>query len=118
MSDDTRAVPTLYEWMGGMPAIERLMEVFYRRVPDDPLLRPVFADMSADHVKHVSRFVAEVLGGPKTYSADLGGHPAMVRKHAGRALTEEMRQRWMQLLLRCADECGVPSDPEFRSALV
>ncbi len=42
----------------------------------------------------------------------------MVRQHIGRAITEEKRQRWMQLLLSTADEVGVPSDPEFRSAFV
>src|SRR4051794_4498054 len=104
--------------MGGMPAIERLMTVFYRRVPQHALLAPLFAHMSSEHVEHVARFVAEVLGGPKTYSAELGGHPAMIRKHVARGLTEDQRRRWMQLLLECADECGVPDDPEFRSALV
>jgi hemoglobin len=118
MNDETKTVPTLFQWMGGMPAIERLMTVFYGRVPQDALLAPVFAHMSSEHVDHVARFVAEVLGGPKTYSAELGGHPAMIRKHVARGLTEEQRRHWMQLLLACADECGVPDDPEFRSALV
>lgn len=119
MSDEkTKPVPTLFEWMGGMAALERLMTVFYQRVPADPLLAPLFALMPPAHVEHVARFVAEVLGGPPTYSRELGGHPAMIRKHVGRALTEEQRKRWMQLLLDCADECGVPADPEFRSALV
>jgi hemoglobin len=118
MSDETSPVPTLYDWMGGMPAIERLMDVFYRRVPNDPLLGPVFAHMAPEHVAHVSRFVAEVFGGPKEYSGQLGGHSAMIHKHVGRALTEAHRQRWMSLLLQCADECGIPDDPEFRSAFV
>jgi hemoglobin len=118
MGDDAKPAPTLFEWMGGLPAIGSLMTLFYRRVSEDVLLAPLFAHMPPDHVDHVARFVAEVLGGPKTYSADLGGHPAMIRKHLGRALTEEQRQQWMRLLLRCADECGVPDDPEFRSALV
>jgi hemoglobin len=42
----------------------------------------------------------------------------MIGEHVGRALTEEQRQRWVQLLLRCADDCGMPNDPEFRSAFV
>jgi len=113
-----KQVPTLFEWMGGMPTIEKLMDVFYRRVSEDPLLAPLFAHMGPDHVEHVAQFVAEVFGGPKTYSTRVGGHPAMLRHHLGRKLTGEQRQRWMQQLLRCADECGVPSDPEFRSALV
>ena len=110
--------PTLLEWMGGAPALARLMETFYQRVPQDPLLGPVFAQMSPDHVAHVVAFVAEVLGGPKTYSAELGGHPHMIRRHAGRALTDAQRKRWMTLLLETADDTGVASDPEFRSAFV
>jgi len=113
-----KRVPTLYEWMGGMPVIERLFEVFYNRVPNDPLLAPVFANMPSDHVKHVSAFVAEVFGGPKIYGERYGGHPHMLQRHVGRALTEQQRAQWMQLLLECADEIGVPSDPEFRSAMV
>ena len=110
--------PTLYEWIGGMPAVERLFEVFYRRVPSDPMLAPVFAQITPEHSKHVAAFVAEVLGGPKAYSGGLGGHAGMVHHHVGRALTEQQRQRWMQQLLECADEIGAPTDPEFRSALV
>ena len=104
--------------MGGLAAFERLFDTFYKRVPQDPLLAPVFANMSADHVKHVAAFVAEVFGGSKTYSEQYGGHAQMIRRHMGRMLTEKQRARWMQLLLECADEVGVPSDPEFRSALV
>src|SRR5262249_42386849 len=117
MSDE-KPVPTLYEWMGGKEALERLFEVFYSKVPNDPLLAPVFATMSPHHVANVAAFVGEVFGGPKAYSEEHGGHPNMVRRHVGRALTEEQRARWMQLLLQCADEIGLPSDPEFRSALV
>jgi len=29
---DTKRVPTLFDWTGGMPAIERLFEVFYSKV--------------------------------------------------------------------------------------
>ncbi len=112
------APPTLLAWMGGMPALERLLEVFYAKVPSDPILAPVFSAMSKEHVAHVAAFVGEVMGGPTTYSERLGGHPNMIRRHAGRALTEPQRARWMQLLLACADEIGAPSDPEFRSAFV
>jgi len=112
------SVPTLYEWMGGMPAIERLFDVFYSKLPSDPILTPLFEKLPPDHARHVSAFVAEVLGGPKTYSERLGGHPHMITRHLGRKLTEAQRARWMQVLLQCADEVGIPGDPEFRSALV
>jgi hemoglobin len=114
----SKPIPTLFEWIGGTPALERLLATFYDRVPADPLLAPVFANMSPDHVNHVAAFVAEVFGGPKRYSAELGGHHGMIRRHVGRGLTDGQRKRWIQLLLECADELGVPDDPEFRSAFV
>jgi hemoglobin len=42
----------------------------------------------------------------------------MVATHIGKMLTEEERQRWVQLLLQTADEIGVKSDHEFRSSFV
>lgn len=110
--------PTLFEWLGGMPVLERLTAVFYSRVPDDPILGPVFARMSADHPKHVAEFLGEVFGGPATYTRERGGHPSMIRHHLSRSLTQEQRRSWIDLLLTCADEIGLPDDPEFRSALV
>ena len=42
----------------------------------------------------------------------------MVSQHLGKALTEEQRARWVALMCRCADEAGLPADPEFRAAFV
>jgi hemoglobin len=114
----TAPVPTLYEWIGGMPALARLTERFYERVRGDALLAPVFAHMDADHPKHVAAFIAEVLGGPADYSTSRGGHPHMVQRHVNRHLTQAQRRAWVALLLDTADELKLPDDPEFRSALV
>jgi len=113
-----KPVPTLFEWAGGMPAFERLTEVFYARVKEDSVLGPVFAQMAPDHPKRVAHFIAEVLGGPTQYTAERGGHPTMISHHANRVLTEFQRARWVRMLCESADEVGFPSDPEFRSAFV
>jgi hemoglobin len=110
--------PSLYAWAGGKDALERLTTVFYTKVFKDPLLQPVFANMGADHPKHVAAFIAEVFGGPAEYSSSHGGHAGMIAKHLGKHLTQEQRKRWMDLLLPSADEVGLPQDPEFRSAFV
>lgn len=112
------AVPTLYEWIGGSERLEQLTAEFYRRIPDDNLLGPVFAGMDAGHPHHVALFLGEVLGGPPLYSERHGGHPEMVRHHLGRHLTEPMRRRWIGLLLDTYTDLGLPADPEFASALV
>ena len=110
--------PTLYEWIGGLPVLDRLTARFYERVKDDAVLAPIFAAMPADHPHHVALFLAEVLGGPTTYSEQYGGHAHMVARHLSRHLTQDQRRGWMALLLDTADQLGVPDDPEFRSALV
>lgn len=112
-------IPTLYEWAGDMRTFETLFRNFYDKVLKDNLLGGVFQNMSAEHVQHVTHFVAEVFGGEKLYSTtDGGSHSTMVGHHIGKMLTEEKRQRWVHLLLETADEVGLKSDPEFRSAFV
>ena len=112
-------IPTLYEWAGDMQTFENLFTKFYEKVLKDDLLKEVFKNMSTDHIKHVAHFVAEVFGGEKLYSTeDRGSHARMIGRHIGKMLTEQQRQRWMQLLLQTADETGLKDDPEFRSAFV
>jgi hemoglobin len=112
-------IPTLYEWAGDMQTFETLFRTFYAKVLKDELLGEVFKNMSEDHISHVAHFVAEVFGGEKLYTqGDHGSHARMIGKHIGKMLTEEKRRRWVDLLLQAADEVGLKSDPEFRSAFV
>ena len=116
---EIKNIPTLYEWAGEIKTFETLFTVFYDKVLKDDLLGEVFKNMSAEHIEHVSHFVAEVFGGPKFYTTeDNGSHAIMIGRHIGKMLTEEKRQRWVRLLLETADEIGLKSDPEFRSAFV
>ena len=114
-----KKVPTLYEWAGDMQTFDNLFKNFYDKVLKDDLLSEVFRNMSADHIRHVSHFVAEVFGGEKLYTGEDGGsHAKMIGHHIGKMLNEEKRQRWLQLLLQTADELELKADPEFRSSFV
>lgn len=114
-----KTIPTLYEWAGDMSTFETLFSRFYDKVLKDELLGQVFRTMSPEHIRHVAHFVAEVFGGEKLYTTvDGGSHARMIGQHIGKMLTEEKRQRWVRLLLQTADEVGLKSDPEFRSAFV
>jgi CDGSH-type Zn-finger protein/truncated hemoglobin YjbI len=116
VSDPDRE-PTIFEWAGGLPALTRMTRIFYEKyVPADPLLAPLFAEMSPDHPQRVAKWLAEVFCGPKLYSREFGGYPRMLSQHLGKELTEEKRARWVTLLFASASDAGLPNDPEFRSA--
>jgi hemoglobin len=111
-------VPTLYEWAGGSEAFERLTAGFYEKVRQDDLLEPVFRGMDTEHPHHVAVWLAEVFGGPPLYTQEHGGYPHMLSKHHGLSITEAHRRRWVSLICDAADDAGLPTDPEFRSAFV
>ncbi len=108
--------PTVFEWCGGLPALTRMTRLFYEKyVPEDPMLGPIFANMSADHPQRVAKWLGEVFGGPPCYSQEYGGYPRMISQHVGKCLTEEWRARWVALMSQSAHEAGLPNDPEWRS---
>jgi CDGSH-type Zn-finger protein/truncated hemoglobin YjbI len=110
---------TLFEWAGGLPALTRMTRIFYGKyVPQDPLLSPLFANMSPDHPERVAAWLGEVFGGPKAYSEGYGGYERMVSQHLGKALREEQRARWVELLCKSADDARLPADAEWRAAFV
>jgi len=113
------ATPTLFEWAGGFPALLRTTRLFYsKHVPADPLLSPLFAEMSADQPDRVAAWLGEVFGGPSYYNDRYDGDPRMLSQHVGNCLTEAQRARWVALLSQSAEEAGLPADAEFRSAFV
>ncbi len=119
MSDSEAPPPTLYEWAGGRPAIERLLNRFYDRVEDDDLLASMFPGGVGDqHRSDVTTWWCEVFGGPADYTRDHGGYEHMLAMHRDLGISVEQRRRFVELLSRGADDAGLPDDPEFRSALL
>lgn len=75
---------SLYEQLGGGNTIDALVDAFYARVLEDPLLAPVFEGIDRQRLYgHQKRFLALALGGEVVYSGrDLGpAHAAVARKH-------------------------------------
>lgn len=111
-------VPSLAEWAGGREKLKALTVAFYRKVPDEPLLGPLFAGMDRHHAEHVADFIAEVFGGPPVYTTAGGSHIGMIVKHLGRGISEAQRARWVALMIETADEVGLPADRAFRDAFI
>ena len=107
---------TLFEHAGGEPALRHFLEMFYARLLADPLLQPLFGKGKLDHVDHLTAFTAESFGGPDRFSREIG-FERLIAVHRGLKITEEQRQRFVELHLAAADEAGLPDDVQFRQAL-
>jgi hemoglobin len=107
---------SLFDFAGGEAALHRLEDTFYRSVLADPLLQPLFGAGKPEHVDHLTAFTAESFGGPGRFSRELG-FAHLIAVHRGLHITEEQRQRFVDLYLRALDAAGMPADPDFRSAV-
>jgi len=110
-------MPTLYEHAGGEEAIHRLEEIFYASVLADPLLQPLFGAGQPHHVDHLTAFTSESFGGPDRFTRDLGGFDGLIAAHRHKHISEEQRQRFVELYLAALDQAGLPDDPAFREAV-
>lgn len=110
--------PTLYEHLGGRTVLVQLADAQYRRCVTDPVLIEIFGtEPHPSHVEHLADWLTEVFGGPHLYTERHGGHGALLRHHANLAIQEQHRARFVEVFIEAADEVGLPSDEEFRSAL-
>ena len=119
MGVDEPGLPTLYDWAGGGAAVRTFIDAFYDRVERDELLSPFFpGGVSEEHRAHVTAWWSEVLGGPTTYTDDLGGYATMLAHHRGLGITPEQRHRFASTMSLAADDAALPADPEFRAAIM
>ena len=109
-------MPSLYEHSGGEAGLHRLEQTFYASVLRDPLLQPLFGAGQPQHVDHLTAFTAESFGGPDRFSRELG-FAHLIAVHRGLRITEEQRQRFIELYLAAADTAGLPDDVRFRATL-
>lgn len=107
---------TLFEHAGGEEAIHRLEEIFYASVLADPVLAPLFGAGRPEHVDHLTAFTVESFGGPDRFTRELG-FDHLIAVHRGLRITEEQRQRFIELYMRALDAAGMPADEPFRRAV-
>lgn len=67
-SGETVPAPSLYQQAGGDAVLRPAVELFYRKVFQDPTLLPFFDGLDRDRLKaHQLAFLSHVLGGPDQY---------------------------------------------------
>jgi hemoglobin len=109
-------MPTLFEHAGGEETLHRLEQLFYDGVLRDPLLQPLFGDGQPEHVDHLTMFTAETFGGPDRFTRELG-FQHLIDVHRGLEITEEQRERFVELYMAALDAAGMPDDEPFRTAV-
>src|SRR3954470_18070534 len=109
-------MPTMFEHAGGEQGLHRLEQIFYDSVLADPVLQPLFGAGRAEHVDHLTAFTAESFGGSDRFSRELG-FAHLIDVHRGLHISEEQRQRFVDLYLEALDTAEMPSDLEFRDAV-
>jgi hemoglobin len=110
--------PSLYDAVGGAPAMRALAAEFHARCLADPVLEHPFSHgVNPQHVQRLADYWGEVLGGPAVYSARFGGQEAMIRLHAHQGAGADYGHRFVACFVAAIDAAGLPLDPELRSAL-
>jgi hemoglobin len=110
-------MPTMYVFAGGEDGLHRLEDHFYSLLLADDLLQPLFGAGQPQHVDHLTAFTAESFGGPGRFSRELG-FQHLIDVHRGLHITEQQRQRFVELYARALDEVGITNDPDFRAAVL
>jgi hemoglobin len=103
---------SLYDRLGGAPAVQAATELFYRKVLADPLLSGYFDDVDMDRqVAKQAAFLTMALGGPNDY------HGRDLRSaHANLAgLTDQHVDRVIEHLAQTLKELGV-NDADIAAA--
>jgi hemoglobin len=94
----------------GEDGFQRLVAAFYRQVPGDDILGPMYpADDLAGAEERLRDFLVGRFGGPLRY-IERRGHPRLRMRHQPFAVTAGARKRWMQLMKEALDEARFPSD--------
>lgn len=98
---------TVYDALGE-EGLARLVAAFYRQIPADDLLGPLYPpDDLAGAEQRLRDFLVYRFGGPDRYIQERG-HPKLRIRHVGFAINRTVRDRWMQLMNAALDESGTP----------
>jgi hemoglobin len=96
----------------GEEGFQRLIATFYRQVPGDDILGPLYpAEDLAAAEQRLRDFLVYRFGGPERYIARRG-HPRLRARHLPFAIDQAARDRWMQLMNNALREAALPAETE------
>jgi hemoglobin len=101
----------IYETIGE-DGFERLVAAFYRQVPGDDILGPMYPPDDLHGAEERLRdFLVGRFGGPQRY-IEQRGHPRLRMRHMPFHINPRARERWLELMAGALAETALPSDVE------
>lgn len=95
----------------GEDGFRRLVAAFYRQIPTDPILGPMYpADDLAGAEERLRDFLIFRFGGPARY-LETRGHPRLRMRHNPFSITEAARDRWVEIMTRALADAALPAEP-------
>ncbi|ETW93292.1 MAG: hemin transporter [Candidatus Entotheonella factor] len=93
----------------GEAGLTRLIAAFYRQVPQDDILAPMYPEADlAGAERRLRDFLIFRLGGPSHY-IEQRGHPRLRMRHAQFPIDQPARDRWVSLMERAIDQAAFPA---------
>jgi hemoglobin len=96
----------------GEDGFQRLVAAFYRQVPGDPILGPMYpaADLAGAE-QRLRDYLIYRFGGPERY-IEQRGHPRLRGRHLPFPIGEAARNRWIEFMDRALAEASLPQEAE------
>jgi hemoglobin len=99
----------IYEQVGE-EGCERLVAAFYRQVPTDDILGPMYPPDDLEGAEQRLRdFLIGRFGGPQRY-IEQRGHPRLRMRHFPFHIDDRARERWLQLMDNALAETELAAD--------
>ena len=96
----------------GEDGFRRLIAAFYRQVPDDDILGPMYPqDDMAGAEERLRDFLISRFGGPPKYVLERS-HPRLRQRHVRFAIDARGAERWLELMDRALVETELGEEAE------
>lgn len=93
-----------YDEVGGHDTFVKLVDVFYREVARDEVLRPMYPEADfGPAAERLTLFLEQYWGGPTTYG-ETRGHPRLRMRHRPFHVDPDARDRWLRHMRTAVDE--------------
>ncbi len=94
----------------GDEGFHKLIAAFYRQVPLDEVLAPMYPSQDLTGAeKRLRDFLIFRFGGPQRYIEERG-HPRLRMRHAPFSVNELARQHWLRMMGKALSEVDVPEE--------